>query len=316
MNKKYIYQRIRSKIINVLDFSRREYEGIIVLSVVLILLFFFRLLIAHVEKSQVVIESENLAVESFLRQQKHYQDSIQAARNKRTTYANSPYYQKEKSDGKKLTPFPFNPNTMTFTDWKRLGFTDKQAQQIANYQSKGGHFYEKTDLKKIYCITEEDYQTLESYIHITSEQKEWKKEDKKEERAFAKIELNETDSIELQNIPGIGQKTASGIINYREKLGGYISLNQLREVYVIDSSRYIQINPYLSVNSGLIKKININKATIKELIKHPYIDYYLAKSIVNYREKHGNYTNVKDIKKAVQLYDELYQKIAPYLSVE
>jgi competence ComEA-like helix-hairpin-helix protein len=316
MNKKYIYKRIRSKVIKAFDFSRSEYEGIVILSIILILLFVIRIIVSRVEKLHTLIESENLAVELFLQQQKHYQDSLLEARSKKRTYANNPYYRKEESEKKKLTPFPFNPNTMTFNDWKRLGFTEKQVQQITNYQSKGGYFYDKTDLKKLYSITEEDYQILEPYIQITPKQKQETKESKKESYTLSKIELNETDSFELQKIPGIGQKTAARIVQYREKLGGFVNLNQLKEVYAIDSSRFLQISPYLSVNSVRIRKININQTTIKELIKHPYIDYYLAKSIVVHREKHGNYTDVKEIKQAVKLYDELYRKIIPYLSVE
>jgi competence ComEA-like helix-hairpin-helix protein len=317
MSKKYIYRRIRTKIINVLDFSRSEYEGIIILVVILILFFFSRLFIADVEKSQTLIESENLAVELFLQEQKHYHDSILSARNKSFSYMSYPYQQKEQFNRTKLTPFPFDPNAFTFSDWQRLGFTKKQAQQITNYQSKGGYFYEKTDLKKIYSISEEDYQILEPYIQITPVQKQETKERKKETPASFKIELNRTDSIELQEIYGIGQKTASRIIKYREKLGGFTSINQLKEVYSIDSSRFLQISPYLYVNTEYnIKKININKATVKELANHPYIDYYLATSIVNYRQRNGNYTDIKDVKQAVHFYDELYQKIAPYLSVE
>jgi competence ComEA-like helix-hairpin-helix protein len=317
MNKKYTYQRIRDKIINVFDFSKSEYEGIIILVLISILFFLFRLFMADAEKSQTLIESENLAVELFLQQQKHYHDSVLSARNQRFSYTPYPYQQKEAFSRKKLTPFPFDPNTFTFSDWQRLGFTEKQAQQITNYQSKGGYFYEKTDLKKLYSITEEDYQILEPYIHIKPVQKQETKERRKETSASLKIELNRTDSIELQEIYGIGKKIASWIIEYREKLGGFTSIDQLKEVYSIDSNRFLQISPYLYVNNEYnVKKININKATVKELVNHPYIDYYLATSIVNYRQRNGNYTNIKDIKQAVLLYDELYQKIAPYLSVE
>jgi len=197
-----------------------------------------------------------------------------------------------------------------------LGFTEKQAEQIIKYQSKGGYFYKKTDIKKIYCITEEDYQILENYILITSEQTQETKKEKIKEQTLYKIELNTADSIDLQKIAGVGQKIASQIIKYREKLGGYVSINQLKEVYIIDSNRFIQISSHLYIDTEYVQKININKVNINELNKHPYFDDYLAKSIVNYRQKNGNYSNITEIKKAVLIYEELYQKIAPYLSVE
>jgi competence ComEA-like helix-hairpin-helix protein len=322
MNKKYFNKqmliKIRNKITGSLHLGRREYEGAIVLLVILILLFVLRLFLVEREASQTLTQTEEQEVETFLEQRKHRNDSIMSARNNRSSSTNNSYNQK-----RKLTPFPFDPNTMTFSEWKRLGLTEQQAQQIINYQSKGGYFRYKTDLEKIYSITKEDYQTLEPYIQLASKQEyktkenyETKERYKTEERKIHKVELNEINDIELQKIPGIGQKTASYIVKYRERLGGFININQLTEVYRMDSSRYLQISSYLYVNPDNIKKININKAEVQELTKHPYIDFYIAKSIVVHRKNYGDYGKAEDIKQAIFLYEELYQKIIPYLSVE
>ena len=133
----------------------------------------------------------------------------------------------------------------------------------------------------------------------------------------AKVDLNQADSLDLQSIPGIGSKTAAQILRYRERLGGFVSMEQLLEVTYMDSSRYVKLLPYLCVQpSPPLQRININTATVEELKKHPYIDYYLAKSIVVRRKANGGYRNLEEMRSATKLYEELFDKLAPYLCVE
>lgn len=86
------------------------------------------------------------------------------------------------------------------------------------------------------------------------------------------------------------------------------------EVYGMDKSRYDGIVNQIAVNDSIIEKINVNQASIKELIKHPYIEFYLAKSIISYRNENGPYDNLEEMKKVKLIYEELYQKIVPYLT--
>jgi DNA uptake protein ComE-like DNA-binding protein len=308
--------RLRNKILGAFDFSKAEQRGIIVLVIVLILFVLIRIAVNYIQKSHYSTEMEDADIELFIQRQQEYRDSVLLAKNGKNKFKNNNYNSKSSSNKKILNPFSFDPNTLTLSGWQKLGFTEKQAQQIINYRSKGGYFYKKTDIKKIYCITEEDYQVLENYINIASEEKQETTKKKTDLPHSYKVELNTADSLDLLKIYGIGAKTASQIIKYRNKLGGYVAVNQLKEVYVIDSNRFLQISPYLYVDLDYVQKININKAGIKELSKHPYVDDYLAKSIVQYRQKNGNYTHIADIKKAVLVYEELYLKIVPYLSVE
>jgi competence ComEA-like helix-hairpin-helix protein len=312
MRKKNRYTRFRYKIIDAFDFSKAEQRGIIVLVILLLLSVFIRYAVNYIQKSYYRIGLEDDDIELFMNKQQNYHDSVLLAKKNKNYYNNKKSFSKNKI----LNPFPFDPNTLTLSGWQDLGFTEKEAQQIINYRSKGGCFYTKDDVKKIYCITDEDYQILENYIHIEPKQKQNTAIEKINSQHFNKVELNIADSFDLQKIYGIGTKIASQIIKYREKLGGYVAVNQLKEVYAIDSNRFLQISPYLYVDLEHVQKININKASIKDLSKHPYIDNYLAKSIVDYRQKNGNYTNIADIKKSVLIYEELYLKIVPYLSIE
>jgi len=207
---------------------------------------------------------------------------------------------------------------MKITDWVRLGFSEKQASQIAKFQAKGGKFFKKEDFKKLYCVSDETYSILEPYIQISHSEKNYEKRENPNPtpKYTHKLELNEVDSIDLLKVPGIGEKVASQIVSYRTKLGGFIRIDQLKEVFLIDDERFIKIEPYLYVNPANITKINVNEASISMLVKHPYIDYYLAKSIVTQRDKKGKYASLAEMKKALSIYDELYQKIIPYLTVE
>lgn len=136
-------------------------------------------------------------------------------------------------------------------------------------------------------------------------------------RYISQVDINHADSLDLQSIPGIGAKTAKMIIMYREKLGGFISLEQLLEIDYMDSSRWIRLLPYICLNNNTeIRKININNASIEELKRHPYIDFYLAKSIVVHRNANGGYHSLEEMRKETRLYQELFDKIKPYLCLE
>ena len=106
------------------------------------------------------------------------------------------------------------------------------------------------------------------------------------------------------------------IFNYRERLGGFISLQQIKETFGMNDSSLQLMTPFLRLNSTIIQKININTATDFQLSKHPYIDRNMAKAIVLYRLQHGNYPTIEHIKKIVFIKETVYQKIVPYITVE
>lgn len=213
-----------------------------------------------------------------------------------------------------INPFPFDPNTMTLEMGQKLGLKENTVKAIINYRKSGGLFISKEDLKKIYTLSPDEYEILESYILITPDTSIKIKQEK--ERLILAIEINSTDTLELQQLKGIGPSFARRIIKYRDMLGGYHSAKQLLEVYGMDSIRFAGIADHIVINDNSTKKININTATVKEMIKHPYIEFYLAKSIITYRTEIEKYTDISQIKNAKLIYEELFQKIAPYLTIE
>ena len=117
-------------------------------------------------------------------------------------------------------------------------------------------------------------------------------------------------------MPGIGSKLAQRIINFRSKLGGFYKTEQVAETFGLPDSTFQKIKSRLSISSSTIKQLNINTATVDELKTHPYIRYNIANAIVQYRAQHGNFAAVADIKKIMTVTDEMYNKVAPYVTVQ
>lgn len=221
---------------------------------------------------------------------------------------------------KKIIPFYFNPNGLPSEEWKKLGLKDWQIKVIKNYESKGGKFYKKEDVKKIYGITAAEYAVLEPFIILPEKEKtvyskpEFEK--KTESKATLLVDINTADTLELTKLSGIGPAFARRIVKYRNALGGFFSKEQLKEVYGFDETKYAQCqaNCCISNNSG-IKKLNLNTATLDELKKHPYMDYYIAKAIIDYRIIKKGIHSVEELQNISLIHSDLYNKLNPYVSV-
>ena len=217
--------------------------------------------------------------------------------------------------------FSFDPNELTIEEARRLGLSDYQTRMIHNYVAKGGRFYTKDDFAKIYAINEQDFKRLLPYIDLqrNAGQKENAFEVTRESHFIRPdsqllIELNETDSIELQELRGIGPVFASRIIRFRDLIGGFYANSQLLEVYGMDDERYGNLLANIYTDPTKVKKININTVSYQELSRHPYISPKYANAIVQYRNQHGNYLRYTDLLNIEILNDDILRKIAPYLS--
>lgn len=224
--------------------------------------------------------------------------------------------------------FEFNPNETDDSNWIKLGFKEWQVKTINNYKAKGGEFRVKSDVSKIFGISDTLYHLLYPYI-LLPESIQKKPYEKKYTNDFQKknyepyknkepiiLDINHCDTTQLQQLKGIGSAFSKRIIKYRESLRGFTSINQLKEVYGITDEIFNQISPNLKLSNTIINQININQADEEQLKKHPYIGWKLAKPIVAYRKSHGKFSAVSDIKKIHLITDEIYSKIAPYLKVD
>lgn len=186
--------------------------------------------------------------------------------------------------------FKFNPNEFSQTQWEKFDFSPKQAKAIVKYKIKIGGFKKKSDLKKVYVIDEKKYLELEPYISIPSVNKELiveshigVAESETSVIAVELLELNSASKDDLIKLKGIGEFTAKGIIQYKTKLGGYHSVDQLLEVYGVSPENLVRIKGQISIDKTNLTKINVNKLSISDLKKHPYISWTIASKIIDKR---------------------------------
>ncbi len=142
-----------------------------------------------------------------------------------------------------------------------------------------------------------------------------------ESESSSNLNLNSADTTELKSLPGIGSFFARNIVEYREKLGGYVEINQLLEVYAFDSARLETITPYINIDSisvgtriatSTLRKINVNTDDFKTILRHPYIEYEDVKKLVNHRERKGFIKNWDEYLKIVGR-DEIDERLRWYL---
>ena len=186
--------------------------------------------------------------------------------------------------------------------------TDRQIRNIMNYKAKGGKFYSKNDLGKLYTISEEDFAQLEPFIVLPevsrggSGKSPSKKQDEQvgqvgeesgpaTKKSIPIIDLNTVDSSTLVELPQIGGYMASRILEFRDKLGGFVNMDQLRDVKGMDETRFATIQPYIKIGEAEMRKIDVNRADFKTLVHHPYLSYEQVKRIFNQREKRGMIKN-------------------------
>ncbi|MCW5906298.1 MAG: helix-hairpin-helix domain-containing protein [Chitinophagales bacterium] len=220
---------------------------------------------------------------------------------------------------KAVTYFDFDPNTIGEKEWQLLGFSQKQAKLIETYKAKGGKFYKPEDVRKLYVVSDEKYNELLPYIkiEITAPPKEYRSNyNIPAEKKTYTVDINTADSALFERLRGIGPSLARRIVNYRTRLGGFVSVEQVSEVWGLPDSTYQSLKDRFVCSPTEIAKINVNTADIETMRKHPYINYPLAKIIYNYRSQHGNYESIDDLRKLATVTDSSFAKLAPYLSTE
>ena len=133
---------------------------------------------------------------------------------------------------------------------------------------------------------------------------------------IVKIDLNRCDTTDIMRVPTFGSKRAQKLVEYRERLGGFHSFSQLQEIYVLQNVDLELCEKYFTLSPTHIRKIHINSATYKELISHPYMDAYLTKTILAFREKNGKINNLEEFQQITHAYNDLMDKLKPYLDFE
>ena len=204
--------------------------------------------------------------------------------------------------------FDFDPNTATKEELELLGFKSWQADNILKYSSKGGKFKQPSDITKMHGIDKDFAEMLIPYIKIESQAQTANYD--------ILININTASASDFQKLKGIGEAYSKRIVAYREKLGGFVSVEQLREVYGMTDELYNSISANLEIKDEPVRKININTADFKTLVSHPYIDSKIANAILNYRDFAKTIKSTDELVKQKAISQGDYDKISRYISVE
>lgn len=213
--------------------------------------------------------------------------------------------------------FPFDPNRADSATFVRLGLHPWQARNALRYRAKGGRWRNADDFARLYGLSREDFLLLRPYIRISAENEEVRTVSRdtfrtKYPEKYAEgtvIDLNEADTTALQRIPGIGSYYSNKICRYRERMGGFVSVSQIAEVEGLPQG----VERWFSVDADVeVRKINVNKATFKELVHHPYLNYEQVKVITEYIRKHGDLQDWSDLRLSPQFSDMDFQRLRTY----
>jgi len=301
----------KEKIRPFLSFSMREKRGILLWVCLMVVIILFPLV------RNKLFPPDWPSAEELAEEIRNFEDNLKPE----TGMA----FQQEKGEnsGRAVKLFPFNPNENLYDDWLALGLTPRQARTADNYLKSGGAFRVPADLKKIYGLDSGRYALLEPYIRIPQGTGEGGADASGAEpggrkaslAGAAPLELNTADSADLQVLPGVGPVLASRLVRYRLLIGGFYSIDQVGEVYGLDDTLIAGWGGRVWIDSTRIRKMDLNRAGFQELIRHPYLDYYHTRALVQYRESQGKFSNLEEIRRNRLLPDSIYRRIAPYLEI-
>lgn len=218
----------------------------------------------------------------------------------------------------------FDPNTADSTLLLSLGLQPWQVRSIYRYRAKGGIYRQPSDFARLYGLTVKQYKELLPYIHISDEYKpaaevygrtDAVRSGRDTLRYPVKLQpgqyvtLDDADTASLRKVPGIGRYYASRIVRYRNGLGGYVSVAQLSEIEGIPEAAL----SYFRVTGGAVRKLNLNRLTLNELKHHPYINFYQARRIIDYRRLKGPLHSIDDLRLLKDFSQRDIERLRPYV---
>lgn len=218
----------------------------------------------------------------------------------------------------------FDPNTADSTLLLSLGLQPWQVRSIYRYRAKGGIYRQPSDFARLYGLTVKQYKELLPYIHISDEYKpaaevygrtDAVRSGRDTLRYPVKLHpgqyvtLDDADTASLRKVPGIGRYYASRIVRYRNDLGGYVSVAQLSEIEGIPEAAL----SYFRVTGGTVRKLNLNRLTLNELKHHPYINFYQARRIIDYRRLKGPLHSIDDLRLLKDFSQRDIERLRPYV---
>lgn len=305
-----VFQKIRSFLFNFFHFNKQERNGVFVLCVIIAVLFGVRLLMPLVNNDLNSVQFITIPP-----------PDLKQVNNSETELTPNNVTKGSAETNISNERFVFNPNTISAEDAQKLGMSKKLSATLSNFRNKGGKFFKPEDLKKLYGLPPQLYEELESYILIPNSKSEFKRDTVYptarvyEKKVYSKtvVEINTADSLSIVYLKGIGPGFTKRIMKYRAMLGGFHSINQLKEVYGMTDSTFTLLSSQIKLDQNSISKIPINAIDFNSLRKHPYFNFQTAQAVVNFRLKHGKLTE-QSFRDLGVFSDEKLRLILPYLS--
>lgn len=299
-------------------FSKADRRAIVMLLAVLILLVGGNLWLKEKQgKALLPSATDNESVDSFL---------ANVRKKERLHRRSSPMH----SSPTVTVLFPFDPNTADSTTLSDLGLSDFVISNILKYRAKGGIFRTPEAFRRIYGLTSEQYEALHPYVRIGIHNRLRRQDTAMSRSATVSrdsttlypvtvkyvegtvIDLNMADTVMLKHIPGIGSGLARMIVAYRNRLGGFHAVSQLQEIPYIDTL----VNRWFRITTPPFRKLRVNHSNLDRLRSHPYMDFYKAKAIIEYRRKRGNLKDIAQLSLFEEFSEEDLKRLMPYLSFE
>jgi competence protein ComEA len=284
--------------------SKSERNGAVVLISIIIIVIIFRFLVPLINNNngknkeaydQRIYQLEKIK-DSLNRKDYHPPKTTFSASTKVIRYTKSSFIETNK----------FDPNKVTLEELKQLGFSTFAAKNLMSFRGKGGKIHRSDDLKKIYGIDSLFFAHIQPFV-ILAEEVQNKK---------IIIELNGADSSTLTSLKGIGPVYAARICKYRNYLGGFVSIDQLKEVYQFPEETFQSVKDNLTLDETKVEKMNINFADVKELKKHPYCGYNVARKIIDYRSNKGFIQTIDQLLLDSVIEVPIFNRLSPYLKVQ
>ena len=297
------------------------------------------------------------------------------------TFANSQERNKsfpKKDDSlpeRKLSLQSFDPNLADTAQLQALGLSSFVLRNILKYRERGGVFRKKSDLAKIYGLSQQEYNKLEPYIllpetepdrfsqirkeaakvltgqtlveqtknqPVAFEQADYQQPESEETdyrqtatgttiprikreplsvntsavrpQTYSKIcRINTADTADLIQYPGIGQYTAKRILDYRDRLGGYYSPDQLDEISGIFPENLSVLKQCLKADSTKIHKLKLNQCGLEQFRSHPYLSFYQARALVELRQARGKIDSLEELLFLEEFSEQDLKRLLPYL---
>lgn len=287
---------------NIPYISKGNRRGVLLLLLIIILIVFTpRVLMSLKSKDVLTVSYEELK-------------QVDELRHQNRSRLSNPYQKRLKVYLR--PPAKFNPNDYSSEQWIALGLSSKQANVVLKFTSRG--VYSMDDFSKIFVIPNELMVLLKDSLVFT--ERKYKSDYPSKTEAFIKekkvIHLNTASLDDIMELPGVGAYIAERIMNYRERLGGFITKEQLMDIRKIDLELFNKLEDQIIIEKQKVKQININTATADQIKSHPYFNWSLANSIVKMRtQKGGSFKSLEEILDSALIDREFFEKVKPYLSL-